>query len=51
MRPAHRARDLQQLMLGRQDRRLGQVDDLMTRRAAHNPVLPGEIVAALAALF
>jgi hypothetical protein len=51
MRPTARTRDLQQLMLSRQDRRLGQIDHLMTRRATHDPALPAEIVPALATLI
>jgi len=47
MRPAAGGRDLQQLILGHQDRRCGQIDHLMARRVAHNPSL-GKLVPALA---
>jgi len=49
MRPASRTRDLQQLMLGRHDRRLGQINRLVARRSTYDAALPGQLVPALAA--
>ncbi len=41
----------EKLVLGRHDRRFGQIDHLVACRTTHDPALSGEIVPALATLL